>query len=245
MIERRIYENPPIAEAVCEIRYSSEDWDPTIPGRMQERLGERYNGKPQEQRLIQTDLRQVDAPDGPGVEFQGLQQTRIQLRDISERRVLSIADNALSVSDLEPYSGWEEFFARIEEAIRTFGELVQSLSISRIGVRYINRISVSEDPVDLHEYFQVSPQLPEGLDVAMQAFLSRSESRYDDGPGLTVTFASSEGAFILDLDVWNEVEAISNLEDVLEIVCDLRNRERVAFENSITDKARELFGDND
>ena len=245
MIERRIYQKPPIAEAVCEIRYSSEDWDPTIPGRMQERLSGRYDGKPQEQRLLQADMRHVDAPDGPGVEIQGLQQNRIQLRDLSEKRILSIAENAISVSDLEPYSGWEAFYGRIEEAIRMYHELVPSLNVTRIGIRYINRISVSEDPVNLSDYFRVSPQLPDGLNVKMYAFQSRSESRYEDGPGLTVTFASSEGAFILDLDAWLDSEENMSLEQILDTICDLRDRERFAFERSITDQARDLFDKNE
>lgn len=244
--ERRIYKTPPIAEAVCEIRYVSDDWDPTIPGRMQERLGDRYDGKPQEQRLIQADLMHVDAPDGAGVGIQGRQQNRIQLRNQAQTSVLSIAESVLSVSDLAPYSGWENFRDRIEEAVRIYNDLASPSSVARIGVRYINHVRVFADVDNLGEYFNVTPQLSPDLGASMHTFLSRSESRYDDGVGLTVTFARleskpGESSFVLDLDVWAEADIVADIETTLPVITDLRNRERIAFEQSITDKARSLF----
>ncbi len=244
--KRRIYRTPPIAEAVCEIRYASDDWDPTIPGRMQERLSDRYDGKPQEQRLFQADLMHVDAPDGSGLGIQGRQQNRIQLRDQSSTFVLSLAENVLSISDLAPYSGWESFRDRIEEAVRTYSDLALPQGVTRIGVRYINHVFVAADVDSLGEYFKVAPLPSPDLGASMHTFLLRSESQYDDGVGLTVTFARSESgpaesAFVLDLDVWTESEMEADTEPTLRVITDLRDRERIAFEQHITDKARSLF----
>jgi len=244
--ERRIYKNPPIAEAVCEIRYASDDWDPTIPGRMQERLSGRYDGKPQEQRLFQADLMQVDAPDGSGLGIQGRQQNRIQLRNRSDTFVLSLAENVLSISDLAPYSGWESFRDRIEEAVHTYSDLASPHGVPRIGVRYINHVFVAADVDSLGEYFKVAPLPSPDLGASMHTFLLRSESRYDDDVGLTVTFArseseSAESAFVLDLDVWTESDMEADAEPTLRVITDLRDRERIAFEQHITDKARSLF----
>ena len=245
--ERRRYKTPPIAEAVCEIRYASDDWDPTIPGRMQERLAERYDGKPQERQQIQFGLMNVDSPDGKGAEIRGRQQSRIQLRNHAGTSILSIAEDTLSVSDLKPYSGWQDFRDRIEEALQTYHDLASPTTVTRIGVRYINRVLVPAEVDNLGDYFNVTPQLPADLDATMHTFLSRSESRYDDQIGLTVTFAKLESepgqsSFILDLDVWTDTEVAT--ESALRKITRLRDREREAFEQSITDRARSLFDGN-
>ena len=53
MNQRRRYRNPPIEEALCEFRFlPGQEWDLTIPGKLHVILGEEYNGKPQEQKLV-------------------------------------------------------------------------------------------------------------------------------------------------------------------------------------------------
>lgn len=250
MPERRTYRAPPIVEAVCEVRYHGGVWDPTIPGRMQERLADRYDGTPREQNLLQAGVRHLDSPEGSGIEVQGRQHSRIQLQDTSQTRIISVAENVLSISDLAPYSGWRNFYGRIEQAVSMYHNLASPVSVTRIGVRYINRVLATANVNDIGEYFYVTPQMPPRLNMAMRTFLARSESQYHDGPRLTVTFASSEqehgkSEFILDLDVYIALEFKANIKTTLTSIVDLRDRERVAFEHSITDKARDFFDDKD
>ena len=57
MGQRRRYRNPPIEEALCEFRFPPEqDWDPTIPGKLQTKFGDEYTGKPREQRVVEVGL---------------------------------------------------------------------------------------------------------------------------------------------------------------------------------------------
>ena len=159
--------------------------------------------------------------------------------------MLTVGHNVLSTSDLEPYSGWESFRPRIEDASNVYNELASPEAISRVGLRYINRIHQAAVETNFSDYFRVEAPSPPGMEVSIRSFLTRSEARLPSGDILVLTFASSrlengEDAFVLDLDVSREFES-EPLVSLMRIVDELRTQEREAFENCITDRARELF----
>ena len=46
MHQHHRYKNPPIEEALCEFRFKpGQDWDFTIPGKLQTEFGDEYTGK--------------------------------------------------------------------------------------------------------------------------------------------------------------------------------------------------------
>src|SRR5438093_13080415 len=58
--DRRIYKNPPIAEATCEFQFAPIDnWTLAYTGLFLERMKGRYAGKPREQRLLQIEGKQL------------------------------------------------------------------------------------------------------------------------------------------------------------------------------------------
>lgn len=57
-VKRRQYNNPPIVEALCEIRFSpGQDWDLTIPGHFHEKIKTTYPGKPSNKDVFQAGLK--------------------------------------------------------------------------------------------------------------------------------------------------------------------------------------------
>ena len=112
-VSRRVYSNPPIAEAVCEIRYVGQDpADPTLAGRLQERLKPTYDGRPREQHLMRAEL---SSGGSPGASTQLIPETRIQLLDASGTRMLTVGHNVLSTSDLfSPIDTWRSVALQCE-----------------------------------------------------------------------------------------------------------------------------------
>jgi len=154
----------------------------------------------------------------------------------------------MSIHILPPYRGWEDFRPRIHAALEAYQDIVKPGGIKRIGVRYINRIVIPYDHVNLGRFFATPPQMPDELDVNISNFFLRLETTYVDLPiQLIQTHASAPSepgtaAFILDLDVIGEWKDDSlPIEDGLSQVDILRDRERDAFEALITDQAREIF----
>lgn len=245
---RREYKNPPIEEALCEIRFvPGSEWDLTMPGRFYEEVRGQYDGKPRQQAIMEAQLQAAPRVEDPMFQLRQ-ESSKILFPDAEERRLVGIGPNILSVHVLRPYPGWEDFRSRIDEACRAYRSIGNPKAVQRIGLRYINRVVVKGTSIELDDYFTVSPEPPPNLPLTMAVFLNRVESVFDDEPiRLTTTFASVDAppehsAFLLDLDVTREwsPEALP-LEELMGQLEELRRRERDAFEETITNKAREVF----
>jgi uncharacterized protein (TIGR04255 family) len=244
---KRRYKNPPIEEALVEVRFApSEEWDLTIPGKLHEHrdIKKEYQGKPRTQKLVEAALQAGPGQPSNLAVREGV--GRIQLLNEAGNRLISLGPGVLSVNVLRPYDGWERFRPRIERALRAYNEVAASKGVTRLGVRYINKIVLPEKEVDLGIYFKCGPPIAPELPSKMAGFMSRVEFLYDDGVRLLLTQASidapeEQSAFLLDLDlIWESTNARS-LDAMMAVIDDLHEREGAAFEAIITDAARRVF----
>ena len=248
-MERRQYRNPPIEEALCELRFApSSEWDVTVIGRFRERIKALYPGKPREQQLMEAGF-QV----GPQRtdSFMSLRQglARVHFPTDDGRRLVAVGHDVMSVHVLRPYPGWDEDFRqRIAEALEAYSDITAPAGVQQISLRYVNRVVIQQAAIALDDYFTAPPHIPEHLPQAMAVIFSRIESFYANKPiRLAHTFASAEAperqsAYLLDLDLrWEWPAPPLPLTEVMDAVEDLRQRERDAFEALITDKTREVF----
>ena len=253
MSAQRRYKNPPIEEAVCEFGFTpNQDWDLTIPGRLQAELGAEYTGKPQEQRVIGVGL-EARGGQPPNIQFgEGL--ARIQLVTRDGKRTVGVGQDVLSVHMLRPYqdpsfpqqSGWKDFFLRISAAICAYWKVVEPVGVVRVGIRYINNITIPGTFATADPYLNSALPIVSGLPDQLINFMSRVEYTYTDGIHLVLSQGSIEApldhvGILLDLDlIWSGTNPILRAE-ALSKAEELHSREREAFEFVITDKARELF----
>ena len=247
------YRNPPIKEAVCEMGFKpGQEWDLTIPGKLQSELGSEYTGKPQEQRVIGFGLEQrEDSP--PNIQFgEGL--AKVQLVTDNGSRMVGVGSDVLSVHMLRPYhckpypkaSGWSEFYSRINTALDAYWKVAMPIGINRIGLRYINTFNI---PIktDLDTYLACAFSKVDGLPDDLINFISRGEYLYQDNIRLALSQGSigkqvDQVSLLLDLDVmWEDHDNPVTKTQALSIARELHDREKEAFEAVITPKARELF----
>ena len=246
---RRQYRNPPIEEALCEIRFSPDvEWDPTVPGLIYQKLRSDYPAKPRSESVVEARGRLSQSEGDDGLEFQLRQNAnRVQFCSNDEKRIVRVGPSVLSAHVLRPYSSWESFRAQISNALDVYVDVTHPTAISQIGVRYINRIVVPADVVDLNDYFTSPPEPPDSLPQTIRSFLVRVDAMYEGEPvRLVTTFASEsadrgQAAFVLDIDVVGKWSDLMPLGQALAIVDNLRMKEREAFESLITDKARCIF----
>jgi uncharacterized protein (TIGR04255 family) len=242
---RRQYKNPPIEEALCELRFQgSAEWDLSAPAQFQERLRSTYGGKPRTQNVVATNV-MAGSPQGPAALAVIQGQAKLQFPDADGKRLVSVAPDLLSVHVLRPYGGWEDFHQRIADALAAYEAILHPSGAVRLGVRYINRVAIRGENINLRSYFLCEPPQVEGLPASLASFVHRVEHVYEDGARIFVTYASIDGAaspeFLLDLDVILDPSAPLPLDKVMATVDELRDRERTAFEAIITSKSRELF----
>ena len=253
MQQRRRYKNPPIEEALCEFRFQpDQDWDLTIPGKLQLALGNEYSGKSQEQRVVNVSLNAQEGKPSRLSYDEGFAKIHLVTED--GKRQVGVGKDVLSVHMLRPYqdprhpekSGWDEFRPRIEKALNAYWKVAEPIGVCRIGIRYINKIVIPQKAVEVERYLRCALPVVSGFPDRLNSFMSRVDYAYEDGVRIVLSQGSINAppdhvGFLLDLDViWESPESVAQ-DEALAKAENLRNRERTAFEAVITDKAREVF----
>ncbi len=248
------YRNPPIEEAICEFRFKpGPDWNLTIPGKLQTKLGDKYSGKPQQRTVVEVGL-EIQAGQ-PSELRHGERLGMVQLVTEDGKRMVGVGPDILSITMLRPYhdacrpggSGWEEFQRRIADALDAYWSVAEPIGVFRIGIRYINKIVVPQGTVTVDSYLRCALPSVSGLPDQLNNFISRVDYAYGDGVRLVLSQGSIDVKpdhvdLLLDLDViWENSRPVTRNEAIAKAE-NLRNRERTAFETVITDEARELFG---
>ena len=248
-MQRRQYRNPPIEEAICDVRFApGPETDFTAPARFYESIKSSYPGKPHYQQLVAAGI--AVPPQPAGVQIAMRQEgAKVLFPSQDGRHLVGLGMNALSIHGLKPYSGWEEFRSRIDQSINAYQSAAAPNGVTRLAVRYINRVQVQTSTANVADYLTAAPRLSREFPTTLSAFLTRLESVYTDRPiQLTVTIGTAEPsspgatAWLLDIEVSHEwaSEPLA-LRSVMDQIDDLRRRERDAFESLITDKCREVF----
>lgn len=241
----RPYPRPPIQEALVELRFVDDGrWNWTWPGRFWELVKSAYDGEPRTEQAISVNAHQQART----LTARTVGMGRLFLTRRSDPGLLALAPSAMSVHVLRPYPGWADFRNRVVAAIEAHQKLQADAQVIRVGVRYVNRILLPGDNLDLADWFTSTPTLAEGIGPAIAALMSRVETVYDDGARLAITLATvqhdqpGEQAFLLDLDLsWAAPEPVPLTGGVQDVIEGLHDREGTAFEAMITDATRELF----
>jgi uncharacterized protein (TIGR04255 family) len=245
----RKYRNPPIEEAICDFQFAPGlDWDPTLPGRMYGELKETYGEKPRLQQLVEAQLQAgVEGQSSVSMQ-QKIGKQRVQFLGEGGTRIVGVGVDQLSVHMLRPYKGWEIFRPQILRALEVYRRVAEPEGITRIGLRYINKVTIEEPHDDLSPYFTIPPKFPQiDSTTKLLAFFNRKEAAFSDQPiRIVVTFADMESSpspsYLLDLDIiWISPEAPVPLDDFPDIMEDMKTRHRKVFEALITDETRKIF----
>lgn len=236
------YLNPPITEAVCEFHFEpSQAWDATFAGLIYPKLRRRF---PKRQSGVH-----YKATVGPGSEAvsQKLEQVP-QVRFLTNDETIGVRlrVNELAVSHFRPYTGWHKFLPLIEKSFEAYSSIVKPKSISRIGLRYINKFQFTEKVFDLEDYFNfypyiVSTKLQTYLDFICGIVVPFDEAK--DGLRIQTgreQLEEDQGVnVILDLDYFRSQNIQATFKRSSNWLKKAHDRIEEAFEGCITDSTRE------
>lgn len=246
------YTRPPIVEAVIEIKFdSSVDSDKLE--KIKRVLEKRYDhSQPIESIGIKFNVQDQIPTTEKNDHIRGY---RFQSADASE--AMLIWPNSLIVSQLPPYVGWDVFFARFQREFKSFRRFGKA-GISRVGIRYVNRIDIpladsassSDSSVNGFapaEFMTLHPSLPD-IEAKWGRFSMQVVSDLPDiGCGLSLQSQIVPPplldyfSLVLDIDIFREVEDPMSLNALFELMELMRLKKDAVFESCITDKSRELF----
>ncbi len=245
-VPERRYRKAPVIEALCEIYFVGSSWDETVPGVFFERVKGDFSQK--RQRTIQ----EAQISLGPEQAVAGIRQLPPWMQFVSDEkhRMIQLAQDLLVVNQLAPYPHFEQWEADIYRALSVYKELARPKSVSRLGLRYINRVVIPGKKIRMDEYFTIYPNLPQKLGDTHGAFLIRVEvPMSEQGHVVIITFGSAlspdssetQQEFVLDLYDLFERDQDVDEEIIRREVRRAHENIVIAFEDSITDKLRELF----
>jgi uncharacterized protein (TIGR04255 family) len=240
------YKEPPITEAVIEIRFAT----PIEAAHLTEISTDFRSLYPYEQQV--TDVRVhlfLPSPQQGATTAGTVERPGHRLTSLDQTEILLLWPDMLVFSQLAPYPGWDTFFERFRRDWTLSKKLTGYRKISRIGVRYINRIDIpAPGPVVQHEqYLNIYPHMPDVF-PSLQGYAVQSQVPLPDiGSMLTVNSASvpspilGHAAFLVDLDIAKENDPPQNDEAIYEFLHRVRIKKNEIFEACITPHARELF----
>jgi len=240
----RKYRNPPIVEALCEFRFEpGAPWDMTVPGLVYERI---RDGFPKRRQAKAFEVSVAAEPEGIGQQV--LTADRMQFLREDEKALVQVGANLLAVNYLKPYTTWQEFLPLIRQGFDAYLAAANPKGIQRIGLRYINRIEIPGQRIELEDYFEfrpfIGPQLPQDFGpfiVGIQVPYENSR----DFLRLQLAKASAETpntvAIMLDLDYFLARPGEVPQDNVFEWVDVAHNHVEEAFEACITDRLRQMF----
>jgi uncharacterized protein (TIGR04255 family) len=187
---------------------------------------------------------------------------RTAMKESTLGRKLSSEDRAkivlarrksLGFAELAPYPGWAEFSGRAKDGWQVWQRVVGNHKISRIGVRYINRIDIPQrektDLIDPKQFVTIGLDIPEigpSHTIENYTLQVRKKLGVDDlevviNTGLVDPPVPKSISILLDIDLSTTIDIPRREDQLWEKMDVMRNHKNAIFEACITDDARALF----
>lgn len=242
------YTNAPIVEAVIDFRTVGSDADLKMLGRVNDSVRSEYP-KIQGRFNIESTVNVDDASVSTRTD-------RTQIGHVfsskDEVQIFHSRRDGFSFSRMKPYQTWEPFQAEALKLWENYYSVVAPSAVTRVGVRYINRIELpGTDPVDLKHFFrtgpEIAPDLPQNIEqylFTLQMPLPEHHCRLNLTSAIVDRESNKTPAIVLDIDVWRSTHIALDgpmTEALIDIMSELRQAKNKVFESSITDDTRRLF----
>jgi uncharacterized protein (TIGR04255 family) len=244
------YEKAPIAEALIDIQFKGPETTPVELLELQSREGASYpERKPLFFAAVRFEGTQVDQP--PGITTHPSTQRGWAFLTADKLQLWQVRVDGFTFSRLAPYQSWPPFR---DEALRLWQiskTVCKPESVTRVAVRYINRLELPLPLKDFKDYLltvpEVSPHLPQGLsnyfmqlqipqeDIKAMLVLNQQLVTPNlDPPPRTVSV-------ILDIDLFRAQELPQDEHGLWSFLQELHDKKNEIFEACITDLTRELI----
>jgi uncharacterized protein (TIGR04255 family) len=164
------------------------------------------------------------------------------------KKIVQARIDGFTFNKLKPYESWNAFRSEARKLWDIYFQITNPVRISRIALRYINRIEVPLPIKDFKEYVLTAPEIAPKLPQALNHFFMRLEIPNPDIHAIALITQTMENPtenqrlpLILDIDVFSKTGFINSDDEMWEEFEKLRTFKNDIFNNSITEKTKELF----
>jgi uncharacterized protein (TIGR04255 family) len=157
--------------------------------------------------------------------------------------------NGFTFSRLAEYTSWNEVSGEARRLWAKYRAIAHPGPITRIALRYINRLDLPLPLVDFSRYLRTAPQLSTDLPQGLSGYFMQLQVPLPDTRTACVinetiiepSVKQNTVAVVLDIDVFRTSELPQDDEQLWEQMEQLRHEKNRVFEACITDEARRLF----
>jgi len=249
MPDPRHLRNAPITEAIFDFRvkaragFHSEEFTS-----LQSRLTSRFP-KMDPRRMAQAIIRvggQQSQP--PVVQDLGMQGYFFKAAD--EKMIAQFRVDGFTFNRLRPYTSWEELFPLVLELWQLYSGVARPEVITRLALRYINRVPLPLGPASFETYLQSAPIVPPELPQFVSNFLTRltiHDPDMDIAAHITQAFqgevnmSGRQQIVILDIDAFKQGEFAIDDPSIKETFHRLRDFKNRIFFSSLTEETVRQF----
>jgi uncharacterized protein (TIGR04255 family) len=164
----------------------------------------------------------------------------------ADRYVVQFKPNGVAFSRLKPYDHWEPFLAAAMPFWNAYLELAQPPLVERLGVRFINQISLI-DHGSPSEYLRDLPATSPALGLSSVRFFHQDTYRVSGYPyqinwiRTVQPTQSTDDLLIVDIDVWTERIDSLDSEILAKHLAEMRFLKNKLFFSSMTERAIQNF----
>ncbi len=238
-----LYSKAPITEATIDLRVTlPEDFALSRLEAFQSVLGEGYVEKQNlhfNEFLIQPEAHTT---------AHRTQQIGYRFIHADKRRVIQARIDGFSFTLLAPYEYWETFSAEAQRLWSQFRDHVLPLSVTRLGVRYINRLDVPSPAIELKEYLATVPEIAAGIPQVLQGYFMQlvlpMEAMHATAvinQALVPPPIQDTTSIMLDIDLFRDQDVPQEEKGIWQAFGLLREGKNQIFNASLTDKAKGLI----
>jgi len=248
------YQRPTIQEALCEIHFTraaQSKWSPNRPSDILNLLKDTYpDFETQTEPTFQVSI----GPEGALLPVAGPPRFKLKFARGDSPFILQLTEGNFTINTLTPYPGWARLRAEFERVWPLLAGIILPASVTRIGLRYINRI-VRKGASEVPGYWlKASDHIPMALLTSNPKYLVRLELRPTHTDRTLVTISHDQtnpvepfGSLMFDIDrisetpLAPEIGVLSTIieslhEDIWKIFVDAKNER---LESLLKGEARE------
>ena len=249
MPSRRHLRNAPITEAIIDFRVKASagvnakkfaDLKPRLTAHLP---------KMEEQRRFQVQATfevTRDQAQAPTLRTLGLQGYRFKSGD--EKTIAQFRVDGFTVNRLRPYTSWEELFPQAMELWRLYCDTAQPITVTRLALRYINRIELIASNIDFDAYLRAGPSVPPEVPQSLSGFLTRVTIQNSEmnifahvAQALEASGQHQQPTIILDIDAFKGGQFTPEDPIIEDTFGELREFKNLIFFNYLTDEALRRF----
>lgn len=246
MVSYTIFPRAPITEALLDIRVEL-DKSPSLSSleSLHEKIKDRF---PEKQQRIAYQASIKLTPGGPTSATPSAQPDGYLFRSSATNKIAQARIDGFTFNKLKPYQDWQRFKEEAHELWNLYYECVRPLRVTRLALRYINRIDLPLPFSTFKDYILTLPEVAPEMPQALAGFFMQLSIPNPEKEATAIINETIEGItndqklpLIFDIDVFREVNFADNRPEIWSIFDTLREFKNEIFFSSITEKTRELF----